>query len=268
MSHVNFNVKAATYEQNALVQKSASEVLLNLISIQGYKDVLDLGCGPGNVTRKIDNLTKGNVTGVDIPEGMIQEAVRSNRFLPNVYYFVRDAENIGFKSSFDVIYCNSAFQWFFNPKKALEQCLYALKSGGRMGIQAPATSTYCPNFLAAVEKVRTDPLTREIFDSFKSPLVFLDSAEEYRQLFEDCGFHVVHCELTLEAARYSVDQVYRIFHSGAENCYLNQSFYSISTTNEYIENFRQLVKESIKEQADTDGMVELKFFRIYLIAKK
>lgn len=268
MSYSNFNLKAATYEQNALVQKSASEVLLKLVSIKGNEDVLDLCCGPGNVTRKIANLTDSNVVGVDISEGMIKEAIRSNNDLPNINYLVKDAENLDFKNRFDVIYCNSSFQWFLKPKKVLEQCLEALKPGGRMGIQAPATAMYCPNFVNAIKKVRTESSTREIFDSFKTPWFFLDSMEEYRQLFEDCGFHVVHCELISESTRYSVDQVYRIYQSGAENGYLNQDYYSVPLTHAYIETFRHLVKESLKEQADAAGMVDLKFLRIYLIAQK
>ncbi len=264
----NFNLKAATYEQNALVQKSASEELLKLISIQENEDVLDLCCGPGNVTRKIASITDGKVVGIDISEGMVKEAIRSNSDLPNVNYLVKDAENLGFTNKFDVIYCNSSFQWFLNPKKILEQCLETLKPGGRMGIQAPATTMYCPNFVAAIEKVRTEPATMKIFSSFKSPWFFLDSAEEYRQLFEDCGFRVIRCELKSESARYSVDQVYKIYQSGAENGYLNQNYYSIPLTNAYIETFRHLVRESIKEQADTAGTVELKFSRIYLIAQR
>ena len=47
MSEVNFNSKAFTYAKNSLVQKSASEVLLKLVSVQLGEDILDLGRGPG-----------------------------------------------------------------------------------------------------------------------------------------------------------------------------------------------------------------------------
>lgn len=59
MLDINFNSKAAFYEKNALVQKSASETLLGMMSIQGDEDVLDLGCGSGSITRKIALLTRG-----------------------------------------------------------------------------------------------------------------------------------------------------------------------------------------------------------------
>lgn len=268
MGTINFSSKATSYEQDALVQKSAAEVLLNLMSIQGDEDVLDLGCGSGSVTRKIALLTRGTVVGTDISYGMINEATRPGSDLPNASYFVKNAEDLGFTGNFDVIYCNSAFQWFLNPQQVLEQCLKALKPGGRMGVQAPATAMYSSNFVAAVERVRTNPATSEIFSAFKSPWLFLESAEEYRQLFEDCGFLVIQCELIQEVARYSAEQVYRVYQSGAENGYLNQSFYSVPLTDKYIKTFRQLVKEAIKEQSDKSGMVDLKFTRIYLVAKK
>jgi ubiquinone/menaquinone biosynthesis C-methylase UbiE len=167
MVHINFDSKASVYEQNALVQKSASSVLLGLMAIQKDEDVLDLGCGSGRTTREIALLTKGLVVGTDISESMIDEAIRKNEGRPNVRYLVKDAECLGFSDTFDVIYCNSAFQWFSHPKKVLEHCFTALKAGGRMGIQAPATSIYCPNFVTAVEKVRTHSATKKTFGFFK-----------------------------------------------------------------------------------------------------
>jgi cyclopropane fatty-acyl-phospholipid synthase-like methyltransferase len=52
MPEVNFNSKAFTYANSSLVQKSASEILLNLLSIQPGEDILDLGCGPSHITKK------------------------------------------------------------------------------------------------------------------------------------------------------------------------------------------------------------------------
>jgi ubiquinone/menaquinone biosynthesis C-methylase UbiE len=268
MVHINFDSKAAVYEQNALVQKSASAVLLGLMSIREDEDVLDLGCGSGRTTREIALLTKGLALGTDISESMIGEAIQKNDGRLNLRYLVKDAESLGFTGKFDVVYCNSAFQWFANPRKVLEQCFTALKADGRMGIQAPATSMYCPNFVTAIEKVRHHPATRATFGFFKNPWMFLESEDEYRNLFERCGFEVVTCKIIEESARYTIDQVYGIYQSGAENGYLNQSFYTIPLTDEYVKTFRSLIKKSFKEQADESGMVDLKFNRIYLVAKK
>lgn len=268
MCSVNFNAKASTYEQNALVQKAAGDVLLNLLGLQSNEDVLDLGCGPGNLTAKIAGLTQGLVTGVDFSEEMIKKAGALHKELRNVRFLVKDAADLGLTNAVDVIFCNSAFQWFPNPKTVLMQCLAALKPGGRMGIQAPATENYCPNFVAALEKVKTDPVTREIFSHFQSPWFFLNTTEEYAQFFAECGFQVRHCGLSAECTRYSPEQIYRVFQSGAENGYLNQAYYPVALSDDYIRTFRRLVKEALQEQADSTGTVELKFTRIYLVASK
>ena len=83
-----------------------------------------------------------------------------------------DAENLELPISFDVIVCNSSFQWFKKPEQVLINCFNALKQGGRIGVQAPATQLYCPNFVAAIEKIRMHPNTREVFKHFEKSLVF------------------------------------------------------------------------------------------------
>ena len=268
MTEVSFNSRAFTYANNALVQKSASEILLNLLSIQPGEDVLDLGCGPGHITKKIAQITDGTVMGIDISPGMMEQAVSSSPELSNLSYSVMDAENFELPVSFDVIVCNSVFQWFQKPEQALICSFNSLKQGGRIGVQAPATQMYCPNFVAAIERIRKHPDIRKTLKNFKSPWFFLESKEEYEQLFRNCGFDVTHSEFRDESNLFSVQDAYRIFQSGAENGYLNQSFYTATLTDDYINSFRELVKEAFKEQADGSGMIDLKFKRIYLIAKK
>jgi len=268
MTEVNFNSRAVTYANNALVQKSASENLLDLLSIQPGEDVLDLGCGPGHITKKIAQTTDGTVIGIDVSQGMIEQAISSNSELPNLRYSVTDAESFKIPINFDVILCNSSFQWFKKPEQALICCFSALKQGGRIGVQSPATQLYSPNFVAAIEKISMHPDTREVFKNFESPWFFLESKEEYEQLFRSCGFDIIFSDLRDESNSFSIEQAYRIFQSGAENGYLNQSFYTVPLTDEYINSFRGLVKDSFKEQADNSGMIDLKFKRIYIIAKK
>lgn len=80
-------------------------------------DVLDLGCGSGHLTRKIRGLTNGKVVGIDPSEGMIKEAVEKSKRL-DITYEIKSAEDMDYEESFDVIFCNSAFQWFKDPEKA------------------------------------------------------------------------------------------------------------------------------------------------------
>ena len=101
---------------NPIVQTSAGEKLLRLLNIGENEDVLDLDCGTGKLTAKIRGLTKGKVVGIDSSKEMIEKARRN----VNAEFIVKAAEEMDFYSEFDVIFCNSAFQWF-NPHKAIER---------------------------------------------------------------------------------------------------------------------------------------------------
>ncbi|MCL7475536.1 MAG: methyltransferase domain-containing protein [ANME-2 cluster archaeon] len=73
--NIDFSDIASTYENSSLVQRSAADILLKLLDIKDKEDILDLGCGAGNLTRKIKTLTQGTVIGIDPSSGMIKEAM-------------------------------------------------------------------------------------------------------------------------------------------------------------------------------------------------
>jgi trans-aconitate methyltransferase len=262
----DFSAIAARYEQDSLIQKSAAEKLFSLLAIGGNDNVLDLGCGTGNLTRKIRGMTAGRVAGIDPSEGMIGAA--ANQGMHDIAYAVNRAEDLDIMNQFDVIFCNSAFQWFQTPHLALRNCHTALRKGGRMGIQAPARQIYCPNFISAVEAVARSPLTRETFAGFNAPWIFLETANEYESLFADAGFSVPFAMIEELKTLHTADEVMTIFESGAAAGYLNQAFYEPRIDPEYAENFRRIVKEDFAGQAGESGIVELGFKRIYLVAVK
>jgi len=138
---LNMNFSKIADDYMPVVQSSAGEKLLELLNIREHENVLDLGCGDGRLTAKIRKLTKGRVVGVDVSEKMIEKAKKFN----GIEFIVKAAEELDFENEFDVIFCNSSFQWF-DPHKSLEKCYRALKHGGRIGIQAPVKKNYCPNF--------------------------------------------------------------------------------------------------------------------------
>ena len=267
MKSTNFNEISARYERDSLVQRSASEKLLGLLAIQGDDDVLDVGCGPGNLTRKLRTLTNGRVVGIDPSAGMITEATAKHAG-SDIDFRVNTVEGLASRDAFDVIFCNSVFQWFREPGQALANCHATLKQGGRMGIQAPATKTYCPNFLKAIYEVGLDARTSRAFADFNSPWLFLETADAYADLFRKSGFDVPFA--TMEALRslHTPDEAMAIFESGAAAGYLNQAYYTVPFDEHYSAAFRDIVRSSFQEQANEDGRVELVFNRIYLAAVK
>jgi len=267
MSIVDFSKIATKYESHSLIQKSAGEVLLKLLEIGDTDDVLDLGCGVGNLTMKIREITEAKVMGIDSSEGMIKEAVeKSSGF--DIIFEVKSAEEMDYKGCFDVIFCNSSFQWFGDPEKAIKNCHTALRKGGRIGIQAPAKKVYSPNFIEAVEKVKENPRTRDIFPHFKAPWVLFETSDVYKNLFEKIGFRVVFYKIESIKTKHTPEEVFNLFSSGAAIGYLDQDFYDVKIDEDYMDTFKKIVKDAFVQQANEQGEVELIFNRVFLVAIK
>lgn len=267
MGRIDFSKIAARYEDYSLVQRSAAYLLLDLLEIEESDDVLDLGCGTGNLTGRIREMTGGRVVGIDPSDGMIREAVERNRGL-DITFEMKGVEELGYGDSFDVIFCNSVFQWFRDPQKAIKNCYASLREGGRIGVQAPAKRVYSPNFIDAIVRMKEDPETEGIFAHFKEPWFFLETADEYRELFENWGFKVVLSRIKSVRTKHTPEEVFNIFSSGAAAGYLNQDFYDVRIGADYVKSFERVVKDSFHRQADRHGKVLLIFNRIFLVAIK
>jgi len=267
MSTVDFSKIATKYEDYSSLQKSAAEVLLKLLEIRTTDDVLDLGCGIGNLTMKIREITKAKVMGIDSSEGMIKEAVKKSRSL-DIIFEVKSAEEMDYEDCFDVILCNSSFQWFGDPEKAIKNCHTALRKGGRIGIQAPAKKAYSPNFIEAVEKVKENPRTRDIFAHFRAPWVLFETSDVYKNLFEKIGFRVVFSKIESIKTKHTPEEVFNLFSSGAVIGYLGRDFYDVKIDEDYMDAFKKIVKDAFVQQANERGEVDLIFHRVFLVAIK
>ena len=102
----------------------------------GLKDaelILDVGCGPGMVTRDIARLTKGKVIAIDDSEDMIKVAKDILKVYKNVELRVGIAENLPFDDNiFDVVTCNLLLMWAENPQKVVKEMARVTKSGGKV----------------------------------------------------------------------------------------------------------------------------------------
>ncbi len=114
----------------------------------------------------------------------------------------------------------------------------------------------------------TDPRTKGTFAHFNNPWFFLETAEEYELLFKQAGFRVLFSRVAEIKSLHTPLEAFKIFESGAAAGYLNQDSYTIGIDEVYIENFRQIMKEILQHQANEDGLVELLFYRVYVVADK
>ena len=262
-----FSKIADDYGQLSSLQQSAGQVLIKKLKIREDEDILDLGCGLGQLTAEIRKITQGSIFGVDPAASMIQKA-KQTYASQKIQFSVQSAEEFQIPHQVDVIFCNSSFQWYSDPVQAIKRCFEVLKPGGRIGMQAPAKKRYCPLFLDAFERAVEDHRTPQSFRTFVSPWFFLESSEDYKTLFEEEGFEVESAEILMVTSRKTPDQVMDSFESGAALAYCNPDCYQDSITQEEFDDFRNIVRKNFNDMADDSGTMELLFNRIELVAKK
>ena len=96
--------------------------------------LLDVGCGPGRLTRLIAGRLPGvAVTGLDLSADMIRQADRGPR-LPNLAFRQGSPGALGIVSQFDFAVSVLSFHHWEEPEEVLAGIHRALKPGGRLWI--------------------------------------------------------------------------------------------------------------------------------------
>ncbi len=120
-------------------------MLLNTLNIEGNERVLDIGCGPGELTRTIaQRLDKGKIIGLDLSEKMIRLARKRSREIgaENIEFINSDFINTDFEKKFDICVSSYLFHWISDHLSFLKKIKNILKKDGRVGIIAPSPEWY------------------------------------------------------------------------------------------------------------------------------
>ena len=262
----DFSSIARIYRQTATAQKSAAERLFWMLRVERTDDVLDLGCGTGHLAQEIRQLTDGRVVGIDPSPEMI--ALAREAAPDGIEFVTGGVEDLGMTEQFDAVFCNSAFQWFTDQPRALANCLAALRRGGRMVMQAPARHDYGPSFIRAVDTLAGDPRTAGTWSHFRTPWTFYETAEDYERLFADSGFVLAGGEIEEVREHCTPGRALDMFDSGAAAGYLNPACYDVPLPDDYVAAARDLILADLTAQADDRGLVEVLFYRVYVLARK
>lgn len=167
-------------------QYDAGIFLLQRLGIVPGMRVLDVGCGPGNLTSHIAKVVgeNGSVVGVDPSKERI--AIARGEVMPNLSFCEGRAEDLSFfpSASIDGVFVNSTFHWVEDQPMALGEFARVLKPGGRLGISGASG-----DYVAAHEKIKADVLSRERYRIYpeKSPPKFLKQ-REFESLLDQAGF--------------------------------------------------------------------------------
>lgn len=105
--------------------------------------VLDLGCGTGQLTRRlIERFDGAAVIGLDVSEGMLGEASATERDGSRPWYVRGDALALPVRNgSVDMVVCTESFHWYADQTHVLDDLARILRPGGRLVIASIATVT-------------------------------------------------------------------------------------------------------------------------------
>ena len=92
------------------------------------RSVLDAGCGTGEVTAEIAELTGGTVTGVDADADLVGYASAAH---PGIRFVEAECASMPFEgASFDLVTCHFFIMWLREPAACLGEMARVLEPGG------------------------------------------------------------------------------------------------------------------------------------------
>ena len=105
------------YDKNAKIQKLMAEKLVTLCSKRKYKNILEIGCGTGLLTREIVKNTEfENYTAIDIV-GECESYIKN--IDSRIKFVAEDAEKYVLSFTPDLIISNAALQWVADFEKTV-----------------------------------------------------------------------------------------------------------------------------------------------------
>jgi len=173
------------YKTASFHQKEWGKSLIAKASLQGNENILDLGCGDGQLTEQLSLLVpNGKVLGVDASIGMIKTAKKICR--TNLDFVQMDINNLHFSSEFNLIFSNAALHWVKDHNRLLRNSYAALKTGGII-LWDFGSNGNCSNFLEVIQKKIMEDKYRNFFRDFEMPW-FMPSKNQYEELISNLGY--------------------------------------------------------------------------------
>lgn len=120
------------------IKTDASRVRRELewIGVAPERDVLEIGCGTGAVTRAAALLAApGSVVGVDASASRLEQARELAASEKLACSFIQaQATDLPFVAQFDVSFARMLFEYLDEPQQALQQLLQATRPGGTVSV--------------------------------------------------------------------------------------------------------------------------------------
>ena len=140
----NFARRAGSYDRHAGVQRLMARELLDRVQeeLTLSRRILEVGCGTGYLTASLRQGHPGSeLVALDLDAALIAQARRRLGPDSQVSWLVADGEFFS-QGDFDLIISNAVFQWFTNPREALQAYFQALSPRGCLAFATLGPQTF------------------------------------------------------------------------------------------------------------------------------
>ena len=142
--------------------------LIARIPLAAPERVVDLGCGPGNVTKLLaERWPQARVTGIDNAPAMLE---RARKDYPRLDWRQADIASWRAETPADLLYSNAALQWLDHHETLYPRLLRQLAPGGVLAVQVPRNDD-SPSHVAIRETVGDGPWERSLAPLVRSKRV-------------------------------------------------------------------------------------------------
>lgn len=134
--------------------------------------VIDLGCGTGELTKKLsDQLTNPLVVGIDSSAEMLAKAPLQENI---EFRQLSITEQLEQETKWDLIFSNAALQWADNHEALFTTIISRINSGGQLAVQMPQQTENVLNKIL-LDLVQEEPYTSYLNNWTRpSPVLTLD----------------------------------------------------------------------------------------------
>jgi ubiquinone/menaquinone biosynthesis C-methylase UbiE len=192
--------KAGRCEGMEKAHRPVGEQAISQMKLPINGRVLDVGCGSGWASRVIaEQVSMGQVTGIDISDEMVTVAAASSRAFTNIEFKVASAESLPFRDNeFTHAFSMESIYYYSNMLAAFREIHRVLNNGGL--------------FVTVIDLYLENTPSHQWIYELKVP-VHLFGVPDYRQMLESSGYVNVRDERLYDLSPVPADYTSSSFSS-------------------------------------------------------
>jgi trans-aconitate 2-methyltransferase len=231
--------------------------LLERVPERPYREIVDLGCGSGELTVALSERWPGAlVTGLDSSPQMLAGA--GKRAIEGRLRFVQ-GDILEFDEPQDLIYSNAALQWVDEHETLFPRLAGLVRPEGVFAVQMPSSFRQ-PSHVLMEELARTGPWAPKL-ESWRQ--IHVMPLQWYGELLMGMGFSVDAWETTYHFVLQGADPVLEWVKGTSLQPILNALDDDERAT--YVERYAAALREAYPSQ---EGATVYPFTRIFFVASK